>query len=672
MTTKQSSSGMPAITENNSTNKEKTSLYTKDYFSLLEQNTDLSTNQINSLFVNKESKLKFEKEYSNKLRQIVQDKDNEINELRKKVKEIFILQKQIESLEVFLNTQVDESTQLKRIVDDTLTHFEIDYNHRKKEFEIEVNQLKSYLEMMNKKIEHTHQLEQQLIEKDKLLEETKKRFNEFSENMMHQTRKQKLDYTIELDEMKNYLSDQIEKSKKNFIKTSLSHLDIASKVSIIQNHKLITEIEYKSNYINYIQVKLEEHDRTIAQLKDEIEVHKKLEQQLIKKNKILVNEINEFKDSVKEMLKEINSNEIKTNDKTIGKGQLDSKNISAKPKNNQINNEYLNSVISNSKISDLSNNKFKINECLNPTKNSDIKYSNTDNTSNNTSKNNYSNRVRFSETVSKSIAGVFDKILDLKKRNTVGTYNNTYNSPSVTVLSNNNSLYDTNIDNNFNLKEHNNNPKSEYMILKSRRRQLKAISNSKRHTNIIANREDIIKLKKEASTSTFKKTLKNNQNNNINKDLINRSYLYTNTKDDSNNKITKSNRCIEDITDSKVKKDKDYIILKNTNLSHGNKSSKNDINNYNNSSCNNIGRINKEIFDNKDISKNKKDYEKLTNEYSNKNEFNNYNFGENVFKSDRIEVRLNPQSKNNLDTMLANITKSTKEIYKFNKEIENI
>jgi hypothetical protein len=285
------------------------------------QKDSLSLQSLNLLISSKDSKLKFEEEKNLKLTNLLNDKDKEINGLRNKLQEVFVLQKHLDSLEVFITTQQEESEQLNNLVSTTLIKFEEDYSLVKKTFDLEISQLKGTLDMMSKRIEHTQLVEQKLLQQEKIVEDTKKQFELFSEKLLDEARKQKLDYALEIEDMKNFLNEKIEKSKRNFVKTSLSHLDIAGKISMIQNHKLITEVDYKSSYINFMQVKLNELTRRVAELNDEIEIHKNLERKLLKQNQTITKEAELLRSSFNNILTEISnknfSNQEKENSSNI-------------------------------------------------------------------------------------------------------------------------------------------------------------------------------------------------------------------------------------------------------------------------------------------------------------------------------------------------------------------
>lgn len=258
-----------------------------------------------------ESKLKSQIEMNENLKNIILEKENEIKFLKYKITELMSMQTLISNMESFMNKQMFVSQSLEMEISEGIEKLDNSYNESKTKYESEINQLKSTIDFMQKRLENTIVLENKLLETEKKLESNTKTVWELIEKMTNESRKQKLDFAFELEEIKNSLVNTIEKDKKKYVDNSLSHLKITEKLSLIQNNQLITDIEYKSKYINYSQDKIESLERKIWELNNEIILHKNIENDLMRKNKSILKNLDNFKLNLKLLLADYICNDEK-------------------------------------------------------------------------------------------------------------------------------------------------------------------------------------------------------------------------------------------------------------------------------------------------------------------------------------------------------------------------
>lgn len=258
-----------------------------------------------------ESKLKAQIEMNENLKCVISDKDKEIQFLKYKITELMSMQTLISNMESFMNQQLYVSQSLEKEVSEGIDRLDSVYNESKSKYELEILQLKSTIDFMHKRLENTVILEAKLSDSEKKMENNTKMVSELIDKMTNESRKQKLDFAFELEEIKNVLNNNIEKDKKKYVDNSLSHLKITEKLSLIQNNHLIADIEYKSKYINYSQDKIESLERKIWELNNEIILHKNIENDLMRKNKSLLKNLDDFKLNVKLLLADYISNDEK-------------------------------------------------------------------------------------------------------------------------------------------------------------------------------------------------------------------------------------------------------------------------------------------------------------------------------------------------------------------------
>ena len=245
----------------------------------LQQSYEKNSKLLENLEILSNNYLNLETEF-NKLKSInsnllSKEKENVYlkNQLSKKEEEILNLKKEINSLK-------NDYEKLK-------TKLDIQY-------EKDVNQVKYFNENNLYKIENSSKIEKLndlLYLKNLKLE---KNLNNFEEIEKEKIKRVEIEYEKKI----NNLQKEIKEIKN---KTKISEDDkikikkmFKLKLKLIENESLLNELEIKSNQIEFLLQQREFRDKIFLNLKNEINIHKKLEKDLIKKNKkfsFLVNKI---------------------------------------------------------------------------------------------------------------------------------------------------------------------------------------------------------------------------------------------------------------------------------------------------------------------------------------------------------------------------------------------
>ena len=266
----------------------------------LQQSYEKNSKLLENLEILSNNYLNLETEF-NKLKSInsnllSKEKENVYlkNQLSKKEEEILNLKKEINSLK-------NDYEKLK-------TKLDIQY-------EKDVNQVKYFNENNFYKIENSSKIEKLndlLYLKNLKLE---KNLNNFEEIEKEKIKRDQIEYEKKI----NNLQKEIKEIKN---KTKISEDDkikikkmFKLKLKLIENESLLNELEIKSNQIEFLLQQREFRDKIFLNLKNEINIHKKLEKDLIKKNQKFSFLLNKFE-------KNVDSNEKKENEKKIFSNKL--------------------------------------------------------------------------------------------------------------------------------------------------------------------------------------------------------------------------------------------------------------------------------------------------------------------------------------------------------------
>lgn len=197
------------------------------------------------------------------------------------------LLEQIEILEKENKKQIEEIAELKRLHSHQLRDINL-------KFDKEINSNRAFYDNMVNKIESFQAIER-LCDKQQTriyqLEDELKNHETESENKLIQN---KLQNDMKFTEMKRKMMDHIKETQRNVVELNLKHMDVSTKLTLLQNHQLLIELEYQSQQIEDLLKKKESYEKKIFELKNDLEVRREVESLLAEKNKKYVDIIKTF------------------------------------------------------------------------------------------------------------------------------------------------------------------------------------------------------------------------------------------------------------------------------------------------------------------------------------------------------------------------------------------
>jgi hypothetical protein len=334
-------------------------------------------------------------------------------DLRSRVSLIYSMEQNFKSAKETIN---DMREQTNKIINDK------DQEQRKLKIKIEQMELEKTLDQLknnrnmtlyNQKMSVVHHIEHEnKVYRDEVND------LKIKNEMLERATKEKMESLdilnqIKFSQFKKKMIDNLKEAKDNVSKLNLEYMDLNGKITILQNHQLLSEIEFQKEHIDNLEKENIRLKKRIFDLEKELAVHKKVEIKLAIKAKNNTNNSN------------LNSFNKKNNVNIIKQGGYNNN-------NNNNNNVNQNNDIALNQMSDkgvtllpITNNNFKsINtkNTLNKEKINDILSSNNNNNNNtNNIINEYSSRAN--KTVSKSSTSYNQKF-----RIESGNNNNNINS----------------------------------------------------------------------------------------------------------------------------------------------------------------------------------------------------------------------------------------------------
>ena len=282
-------------------------------FHLLNNNNDSN----NNLFKSNEHELR-EKIYELKDRIIQLETENKNNLIRiselTKTKNILIeMEKSNESLTSELLIKEEE---IKSLKDELINEKKI------KNMEQRILENNFDLKLMYyKRIQDAHECKENAASSVLKLNEVQhysiiqleNKIEEIKNIYENKLKEKEISYDKKYTNLKKEMMDFLKNAQKNMAKTSKENLELNTKLGILYKNQMLNELENQSHMIEKLIKEKEEQNKEIFLLKQELIVHKKVEEMIKKSNYKFVNAINKIKRKINnekiKILKEDNKDE---------------------------------------------------------------------------------------------------------------------------------------------------------------------------------------------------------------------------------------------------------------------------------------------------------------------------------------------------------------------------
>ena len=165
------------------------------------------------------------------------------------------------------------------------------FDQEKKEIEnahmTEVNRLKLINESYHQKIEMVNQL---VLDKELLTKQVQDLLKEKADIIAkndEKMRQKEVKNQIKFSNLKKKMLDNINQTQSKVTELNIQYMDVSTKLTLLQNHQLLIQLEYQSQQIDELTSKKEALEKKVFELSKDIEIHKEVELSLAEKNKKL-------------------------------------------------------------------------------------------------------------------------------------------------------------------------------------------------------------------------------------------------------------------------------------------------------------------------------------------------------------------------------------------------
>ena len=243
-------------------------------------------------------------------------KNAEISLLKKRIKENLQYNAQMQSELFTLKKFYSDSSKLRRELDvanekNQQLEFEIENLNKKildqhKEFSdtqrimekkhlTEISKLKVTIDSYIQKTLRSNMNE---LDNEKLtmqVKELRKENKDIIDKTKQQIIQKEIQNKLKFTKLKDKMLENINETKEEVTELNMKYMDISTKLTLLQNHQLLVQLDYQTQQLEESTKKNEIYKKKIADLTKDIELHKEVEVSFAEKNKKLARELMKYK-----------------------------------------------------------------------------------------------------------------------------------------------------------------------------------------------------------------------------------------------------------------------------------------------------------------------------------------------------------------------------------------
>lgn len=187
------------------------------------------------------------------------------------------------------------------MIDKMKNDFEISEETNKKMFQKELEQYKNTVNMLKADMSNLEEFKKEKSEFTKNEESLKKELEMEKKNGMAKINELERDKIQTTEQLRKEMLYKIKETKANLLALNDEQLQTTTKLTILQNHQLTTELEYQSRQTEQLLFKNNKMKEQIDTLKRDIQIHKEVEKELAKRSHFCQKVIKKLRTQVKEL-----------------------------------------------------------------------------------------------------------------------------------------------------------------------------------------------------------------------------------------------------------------------------------------------------------------------------------------------------------------------------------
>ena len=283
-----------------------------------------------------------------KKKEYIMELEKEIEKLKKDYVKAYELENTIKGNHKKIELQEKEIENLNNQIKDQKRKNEEEKKQIEQNFQDEIQQLKVVIESSSQKVEMANQLSNENQELIKEVDKLKTDQKNIIDKHVAENKQRDIKNQIKFSNLKNKMKERIDQIQAKETELNMQYMDVSTKLTLLQNHQLLIQLEYQSQQLDEITAKKEALEKKVFELTKDIEIHKEVELSLAEKNKKLKNENNKLKNNSVVLNNNSNINNFNNSNSNLNNSSTDNK----KSKNLAINTSNTNNITEDDKSSE--------------------------------------------------------------------------------------------------------------------------------------------------------------------------------------------------------------------------------------------------------------------------------------------------------------------------------
>ena len=234
--------------------------------------------------------------------------EEEIQKLKKDYIKAYELENTIKKDHAKIEKQEKEIENLHNQMEVQKKKNEDEKKQMEQNFQDEIQQLKVVIESSRQKVDMANQLSSENQELQKEVENLKTDNKNIIAKHIAENKQKQVKNEIKFSNLKKKMKEKIDQIQAKETELNVQYMDVSTKLTLLQNHQLLIQLEYQSQQLDEITAKKEELEKRVFELTKDIEIHKEVEISLAEKNKKLKSENNKLKNDNNNLINNSNFN----------------------------------------------------------------------------------------------------------------------------------------------------------------------------------------------------------------------------------------------------------------------------------------------------------------------------------------------------------------------------
>ena len=254
----------------------------------------IATKNLQYTIVIKDTDIERLKEECKDKKEYIIQLEDEITNLRKNAVNAFELETQLRKITAKNEKLEKEVDNFNNRLLEQRKKFDEEKKILESTYKSQINHLQVTMDAYIEKVKMTNQL---LIDKEKLEADLKEALDKNKEIIIknnEEMRKMIVKNEIKFSNLKHKMTENILQTKSKVTELNLQYMDVSSKLTLLQNHQLLIQLEYQSQQLDDLKTRNAKLEKEVYDLTREVEIHKEVELALAEKNKDLSQKNNSY------------------------------------------------------------------------------------------------------------------------------------------------------------------------------------------------------------------------------------------------------------------------------------------------------------------------------------------------------------------------------------------